>query len=473
MLRRSIRRAPSGPSLRRLLWGLPLLAACGARSEMESGSRGVGGGGGHGLAGGSVTGSGGSPASTGATGGGASSSSGAAGASSSSSGAGAGGQDAGPVCALEVIPPLGFLDGAPDGPSESPSLATSTDDGSQVTVFGAQSVDQASPNASLVYGSLFPWLSWPASGAIGESVAPGPTMGASKEILAAPLAGNRFAVLWQESAALWYSFGGSGQGFSLGEVIYGGLSRPLFAAPNPKGHLVGFQFPIDSPLGLDGLGIGTMDDGVYSGTAVVGCGVSIAASAIAWGADWLLATAMSQPLGSCDLDRIGPPTHVQVTRLSGGAPVEVEAAWDESTPLGSLELVPRSGGAWMVWDYAGATSTPIFARTIDGSGVPAPESLPVTAAGETAIAGSLAVDRLGDALLVAWHAPGGSIVVRVIDGGGAVLLSAVVPIDGSAKGAVSVIGAPSGDAILVAWAEVPPNQAAARIRIAKLACSGG
>jgi hypothetical protein len=49
----------------------------------------------------------------------------------------------------------------------------------------------------------------------------------------------------------------------------------------------------------------------------------------------------------------------------------------------------------------------------------------------------------------------------------------VVPAGGTVGGAVSVRASPKGDALLVAWAELPAGGTQHRIRIARLDCTNG
>jgi hypothetical protein len=86
---------------------------------------------------------------------------------------------------------------------------------------------------------------------------------------------------------------------------------------------------------------------------------------------------------------------------------------------------------------------------------------------------SLAATDLGDHLALGWlEPPSGSapprVAVRVLDEGGAVAASASLDLPVHAAGALSLLGSPPGDALLLSWSEGDfPNE---RVRLARVAC---
>ena len=117
---------------------------------------------------------------------------------------------------------------------------------------------------------------------------------------------------------------------------------------------------------------------------------------------------------------------------------------------------------------------PYRATRVDAAGKVQGQPVPLAMAGDW---GDVAIAGLGDRLVVAHFealdpsAP--SIAVSIYDDAGIVTSTSIQPPGGNfAGGTLAVLGAPSEDAILLAWADAPPNGSTpARVRLTRLSCA--
>jgi hypothetical protein len=280
----------------------------------------------------------------------------------------------------------------------------------------------------------------------------------------------------------------------LGPSLSGGNSCPgstksaLFMATNLH------AFPGDQSaflMGYDGVWGGThhrldlRDKGGAQSEEIPSCTQgSMVADAVAWEKGFLVAasgdmTGLDIPL--CYESQESPTTLLSL-RLHTPTPPPAQAgpslslgAFDD--PIARVQLSARGDGAWLLSQTFkttdGATS-PIHAQRIvvkggseDGQ-IEAPSApFDVVPAGRKGFAAA----PLGDGLALAWLEPDAAIGVAFFDDAGTEIATATVPAAPGAiiDGPVSVLAAPVASAVLVAWSETPPQQAA-RVKVVRFDC---
>lgn len=444
---------------------LVLAAACGSRTGLRE--LGQGGADGAGGASSAV-----SVGATGTGGAGGSSSTGTASGSGAGSTAstGQGGSSPG-VCVLTPISPVATVGETAGHTTLGTRLSYSSDARDRVSVVYGK---DPTPTVALVrHAYFFPWDDWPAGGTIGGGL--DALLSTDGLHLVAPFPGDRLGLLGRELNVNFVGGSPTGNLYSLA-TVYGGVGagRPLTIAPGAADALVAFEFPID--LEIVGLATGrvTMDvASQFHGPNVLGCGSPRVSAAGLWQAGaWLLVSATSQPLGPCDLDRVGPAHVLTISRLTpSGTLLQNLDTWDEPAAVREVLAAVRSDGAWVAWLRDGSTSD-VWAARLDASGSFAAGPYAVTAGAAPAADGLFAISTLGDDLLVAWGMESGAIGVRLVGDEGEALSHVVLPTSGTLFDAVSVLGAPSGDAAVVGYTEGGLNGKPAG-RLVKLDCGLG
>ncbi len=432
------------------------LTACGARSGLSLGEGGSGAGVGD--------------ASSGASGvGGASASSGTgAGPTTTSSSVGGGGglpMD----CQLTLVTPIAQVKEAVGEMPNWTTLAYASDDRQRVLV--AYGTNPSPVLYGVRHTSFFPWSDWPADGLIlgGHGTA----LSTDGPIFATGLNGNNVGIL-ARSASVNFSAGPADTDFWGSVAVYGSFDngRGLAVAGGPVDALALFEFPIDNDVvGLAAGTVGVGPAGVYyKGPQVLGCGFpNVLADVVSAGSEWLMASATSQAIGPCDLDQIGPPSVLQISRLNAaGALLENTETLFGGTSFGAVAMAERPDGAWVGWTTADQYASTYVAR-IDAAGKLVAGAFDITNLSFPSSFGStigLASFR-GD-VLVGWQAEE-RVVLALVTPEGFNVGQVEIPFFGQFQGQLSMVGSPAGDSVLISWSVTDVNAKSAGF-VAKILC---
>ena len=145
----------------------------------------------------------------------------------------------------------------------------------------------------------------------------------------------------------------------------------------------------------------------------------------------------------------------------------------------SSRVVPRSDGAWLVWQGTGAFSEappPIQAARVDANGMIVGSVIPVTNDGDTR--GPFAATAIDDRLAVVWPdriEPGAPVLaVSLLDAQGNKLpgtgiSTAMAPL---APGRLAALGSPWGEKLLVAWSGQTMSGGPLGFQVVRFDCVG-
>jgi len=441
----------------RASWLLLLLAACGSRSGLDEPIFVVGGSGG---AGGSA-GTGGSPA-------------------------GAGGM-------LEFCPGL-FVSGDPiasttppgvEGEEERPSLIAV--DASRVVVpyRVASEFAIAGPVRAATFDA---WGNWPADLGPGHDVTPFdyPAYLATRGRGAADFAvltgtpalggneGGAFCDLVPTvEAATSYPGGGAPSQF-LSTLAPG---RGAAISASPVGFHVGWVMGSGSIFYLQQTDVDPPAQEAFPSMAS-GCATSrLKASFLGLSDGHLAAFSTGRAWGACPLDDgvIGPPTRVQVERWSGGTPT-LGHELVGLDPMQNVALVPRPGGAWLVWqeDGASAETVPaVWGVPLDQVGSPVGE--PIVLVEDGVVFSALGASAMGSGFVVAWvdaidpSAP--TIRVRAFEANGDLRAEGELYTGGAflLEQGVVVLGSGEGNDLLLGW-RADVGEPGSKVVVARMSC---
>jgi hypothetical protein len=332
----------------------------------------------------------------------------------------------------------------------------------------------ASPFASLGFA---PWGAWPAS--LGPATI-GAAAGGGAFRVSRDGTGT-FAALYRNdpigtSPSGLYASLGVAPGGMLGTTLVDPTqpAPPLFIAGGPTGELWGWSWEL--PTGSLHYAVKLQSSiGVTDGFA---CGTApVFADGVPSGSGFLVAATSSVPFGKCGKGGVpgpdGVPNRVQLSRFDMGVPT----AGDEIVgfgPILSVAMAPRAdGGAWVVWLPTGdPAAAPPSAQRVDASGKLVGKPFQPGTPGES---GAYAVGALGDALVFAQlstldpSAP--SVMITVHGDAGPLTAASFQPPGGHfAAPELSVVGSPTKDALLVAWADAPPSGMAFSVHVARMTC---
>jgi hypothetical protein len=260
-------------------------------------------------------------------------------------------------------------------------------------------------------------------------------------------------------------------------------TSPLFLARGPARMLAGslYNGPGSSQLGLSVVEGGKL---VTESFITSGCAVGpVVASGIPVGDGFLAAFSSDRPFGDCaSPGPLGPANRVQVARWSPSQPGTLlpgdELVVFPDDQILQVAIVPRSDGAWVLWQVAGTEfpNPPIFWRRVDPFGKKVGvEYSTFTPAGST---GGFAAGAIGDGLALAYvdstDDPGKpSIGVGVFDGElVAVHANVHTQFEWVGTGRLAILGAPSADRVLVAWSTgpLPSSSYVTRVLVVRLDC---
>ncbi len=464
-------------------------AACGSRSGVLVSDTAAGGGGSTSSSSGGTTASTTGTTSTVTTGGG--------GDGCETGGAGAGGSIVFDCSTLEVTGPPAFLDGGFGFSERHPLWVPSSDDGQQVTLLTSQQQAEGpqgdEPPTRVMHTTLQPWKAFPSGGVLGPTDiadAEGGTM-----FTGGRAAGGKFAVLFASlvspSGGLRFSskFVPFESTPPLSEPVSSTAELALFAVKGSCGHLLGME-SLGTSGGADANVVDTMfvgNDGSLVGPVTLGCAAgAMFADAVPWGGGWLVALSNGGALGGgggeCLDPELGWPDDVQIVVTDGTTFTETATV---GAPGGAtdVKMAARSDGAWVVVGTPpGQVVNGMFlgARiTLDGK---VDKMFPVGGGDpnlENPMNGTLTAASLGDQLAVAWVDYGGDkgpfIHVKVFDPDGNPTGQAQVFSGTSLSGAPSLLGSPSGDQLVLSWAETPDQGAGDgdKIRAVRIDCLPG
>ncbi|EYF05898.1 Hypothetical protein CAP_2900 [Chondromyces apiculatus DSM 436] len=455
---------------------LSLLAACGARTDLnaEGSSRGGQGANGQGANG------------------------------QGANGQGANGQGAGSSCPADEVDPIevttpecnhvtatGYVDGGQGFHQRGPVLTYSSDDRTQVTVLSGWTI-AASPTspAALRHTSWMPWQLWPVDGWLGPSHVADFTGGSS--YAAAPMPGDKLTISFAlPGGDIWTSRSfvpGSPEIPPSFRVSYGG-EHALTTVPGPERTLVVTEGvkAFGAPEGWHQFEFFTVTEAPADvGGTILGCGnATLGADAIRSpeGLGYLLAYSLggSQEDVSCatqgHLPEAPAPNRIQIMWMNELGYEDINSSDErERIPIeglaGRVRLAPSPVGAWLVaGSQAGGNR--LYVEHLDPFGYSMLELQ------EIATPRSLDhfdAKAFGDTLAVAWveddpeGGPGQVIQIRMLDIDNQPIASAQIRSGRPVVGAPSLLGADDGQRLLVAWSETP-ECGEDRIRVIRLDCA--
>ncbi len=348
---------------------------------------------------------------------------------------------------------FGFVDrgsrrfDAPVGDERWPELVLSSADAERVSLVYQEGVQ-------LGQVGFDAWGGWPKT-SLGQSKLLFAPSGFYFELATAP--GDHFALVSQtvangNPAGMVVSTQATpGQLLAATKQLGGGSDAPLFIARGDSDYLVGFRRHSNGHTAHFGrtpdLGTPVLADS--------GCATApVSADAVRAGDHYLVAMSSSLDFGSCPLDGYGegPPTRIQVVRVSDDNSVKSVVEPPAQGAVSALSMVARSDGAWLVWHV----KNQLFAARFDQQGnlVTLPNIFAAVAPGTP-----FAVDRVADDLALAYvEGDPSKPVIRVAlfnaDSVNSPHLDFLIhpdPANELPTGPLSLLGAPSGDYLLVSW----------------------
>ncbi|MBK8996275.1 MAG: hypothetical protein IPM35_11085 [Myxococcales bacterium] len=461
---------------RRHLQGAVALAlcvsACGSRSALlEPGASSGGGAGSGGAAGVGAFGGGG-------FGGGGFGGGGFGGGGFGGGGAGgvAGFGGSGDCAGLFQVEPLVEVQHSASEHDQLPELVSSSDDDSQVSVaFVREPVESPSTFRKLGHATLSPWLDWPNGGMLAPSY----------ETFASPQLSTKFragAGFGGELALLVAHQAGSSAVASLAPMVDAKAS-----SAGPTVTLLG-STPAFVARGSDGRHLaGTRDDtslfvqvvksGFVTQTSTLGCAsFGAVADAVAFADGWLVAYAngSNAPKLGCGTPDPGPPARLDFARVASDGTVTFLTSLNAGAPLMHIAAAPHPDGAYVVYRVAsGGLVAPIEWVRVEGFGGSLLGPVNVSGSGDFPLEFDAAA--LGDRLVVAWgNDPAGNppdLVLSMFDPLGAPVGG--LTLEPQFGGPLSVIGAPGGHSLVVAWQGPPKNAGqGGRVNLARFDCFG-
>jgi hypothetical protein len=206
------------------------------------------------------------------------------------------------------------------------------------------------------------------------------------------------------------------------------------------------------------------------GCASQGMPLWAGAARLPGGADLLMATSRNPPPVCDQFENVpqGSPRRILLYRRDGQELTLLQDK-DEGVAVTFAGLVPRSDGAWLVYQLGdGVTSGPVVAERLGADGAPTGQSAEVFPGGM--IFSPLALAPLGDRLAVVWSDDLGQVTK---------LLAKVVGDDGQTPPVLfsndfaperRVLGSPDGKSLLIAW-ETSDGASSSTIRLLRIDCA--
>jgi hypothetical protein len=370
-----------------------------------------------------------------------------------------------------------------------PALTPSSEDGSQVTIVLVRHPLGGVTYDRIEHAPLRPWSAWPAGGIVSPTYESFTGFGLVPDYRAALGYGDHFALLFasQVGPGLEPRFAdmdpnsSSDLSFTWSGVVP--VALPVLMARGSAGfHLIGVR---DGPSpGLWTIwalraAVNSMYGVALPLDATLGCATSpIVGAAVPYGAGWLVALSnaagASKTLG-CGDSMPGPPTRIDIVLVGGDGKISFFLGVDAGAPVSAISMAPHPSGAFVVWRAdTGGAAVPLRWMRVDvpGAGLVGPGDV---AAPALAPAGGFATATLGTNLVVAWGSDPANdppdIVLSVLDEGGSLLA------EGGIKDRfvppLSLVAAPEGHSVVVAWHEPTSVDGPTAVRLARFDCAGG
>jgi hypothetical protein len=448
-------------------WLFPLLVAvvgCGSRSGLSlAGETGVAGNGGA-ATGGTVA--------TGGDGG-----TGAIGGTPSTGGTPATGGVGGATTCTAVS-----MDGAPIQFESSgqywrhaPHFAFSDDSSASVGVVAFEMpAESPGPVAGhLRMTAIQPWQTWPST--LGGGAQSSFVAGQDQFAFDRGKTPNTLAMAWPATPAppasqpqgLFFSDQVTASGGNASAVLSLALTGPTnhvvrFVRESANATLVGFEA---GDAGYHALHLTRVaKNGMTSSQTFVGCATTdVDADAIAVSPNaFFVAYSTSRAFGACLNDAgIDTPAHrILMARFGAGnssleqLPVDI----DLDDEVSFVRLLPRTGGAWLVWQYKGVNAEvppPVMLWALDDTGAPVAPSVPVLDGGAAYTRPAFA--SLGNRLAMAWldtSDPSSSVRLRLLTEIGIISneTMAASPVQNLLP-ELELFASPGGDQLLLGWSE--------------------
>ncbi len=253
--------------------------------------------------------------------------------------------------------------------------------------------------------------------------------------------------------------------------------RALFSSARPSGDppLVAYTTTIGDQTNLT---IGTADR-PFVGNVELGCALApIEADAARVDGGWVVALSTSRDFWSCldDLGFTGPPNRLQIVFWPDEGQPELVIELPGDDWIDQITVEPRHDGAWVVWKRRQSPSgaAPIFAIRTDRQGRVVTPELPIGSTqwepdelATTDFGGQLAIVRTEENINPR------SVHVSLADADGWPVTERIIlpniPKQGEASNDYAVIGSPSAEHLLVAWA-TPGHVGDPGVYVTRLRC---
>lgn len=355
-----------------------------------------------------------------------------------------------------------------------------------VAELGNLGADLAPQAASVAFDD--PWGVWPDS--LGKSVVHTPNLG----FVAGDGEEGRISLLTTDEPnglgqptgmVVWFPTAGvaGAQGQYYDQQ---GAGYPLFVTANQAEWLAAFQQTFGGPV--QHLSLARIDSpitsGSFAGSIACATDAALSGAALPWGDGFLLALSNGRPFNTCFDDPVadGPPSRVQIAVVQEDLTrFFLTAEYDEiKTYIFQVRAAPSKTGAWIAWEripFEPPTGRRLALLQLDEDGFPVTGLVFEVPTGTIGTPISLA--SLGDLPALATTREDGAggrlldVQVFTEEGApfGAITLSAEPGWEMDAS--LSLLAAPTGDRLLVAWSETASRSGAGRVRVARLACVGG
>lgn len=401
---------------------------------------------------------------------------------------GSGGVGGGPVVMCNGVvaaEPILTVD-EPNGDLSQPSLVLlDTVPLTAAVVFARQSLPPIGGPTARV-GAFDGWGAWPpaAPAIVDIKKQQGPGLVPAIALLAATRRDPgvaAFALLYEQFGAIATNIapkvGANGLSGWAAESV-GGTPLMLVQSPSVKEFLGAISAPSGNSFGLNMMVAAPSADFNFF---TIGCASTpIVADAAGTADGWILVTSLGTPFGwngigtTCaqKFANIGPASTLDLVHVGpeGQEPTLTQTI-ETAAPISRIRLATRDEGAWLVWSLTGASdlsggvlsSLPSLASTFQ-----------ILAQVGTLDVSSFDVEPFGDTLVVAAVVQvigaDDQIQIVAIDTNGSPKWSALFATEGTVEGPLSLLAAPDGSTLLVAWSELQPGLMSRRLRIARLDC---
>lgn len=460
---------------------------------------GTAGAGASGATGGTAGGLGGSGATSGAAGSGAT---GGSGATAGASGSGAIGGSGGSTAACKNI----ALDGAPIGFETSPwtnqwppLFAPLDATGPRIAVAVEETpLDNPTDEpGELRITTLDAWGEWP-NGSLGSGEYPDFVVGARQVAMDRGEIDGRVAVAYPGTptppapnpTGLFFTTNldpASPTGSLVNDITTQPADQHLvrFVRYGYWGHLVGLQRGSAGHYKLD-LTFVNVESPSGIPFANVGCGATpIEADAAPVPTGFVFAFSSSREFDGCQLndgaDGVPGLIHVGLFTNLGLFFSQLPVGFAKNDVVQFIRVIPHSGGAWLVFQYAGLNGDPypapppIQAMRFDEQGTVLDGPVSLDDIGNPYM--EPAVGRLGDQLVIGWldvSEPPEELIRLVVVGDGAevtAVTSLPLPNPGSHFSSLRLMGSPSGDQVIVGWTHYAAGEDVyTEARVARFSC---